>query len=225
EHVQLLRMGESKSFFAYSTGACTLCTMLNFKHKVISGMKVHNFHILLNLHSNKRRLNNKLSLLMKTCPVKPCINQRLRHPQRRLLLAKPPLKKIYGDYAFDSKGLCHHCKKPCGNTLGEFTEPASRYVANTKPTRIFIDFHHDGNNYLWFFSRPAKVSLPLQGGKNKPIMIFQFVTTTLEDPKSGLSFPNLNLKVGPFVGYHDMILGIPVLSTLSLLVSIPSQSI
>ncbi|KNZ62750.1 uncharacterized protein VP01_1226g4 [Puccinia sorghi] len=70
-----------------------------------------------------------------------------------------------------------------------------------------------------------RISLALQEGKSTPLVLHQSTTADLVDPLSGLRFSDVTLNVGPVVGSHQMILGIPFLSTFSLSVSIPSHSL
>lgn len=126
---------------------------------------------------------------------------------------------------------------------------ATRYVTLAKPARLVLDLQCEGNGLHGLIdtgseinmisdaavtsarlpkhrlSFPKTVLLAMQEGESTPIILTHCVNVTLKDSLSDLTFPDFELRVGSISGSHDMILGIPFLSSFSLTVSIPTQSI
>lgn len=126
---------------------------------------------------------------------------------------------------------------------------ATRYVDRSKPQRLLIYLFHNGKCLCGLvytgseinliseeaaafanlprqpLPRPKKISLALQAGKSTSLVLQHSTTAGFVDPLSGLQFCDVTLNVGPIVGSHHMILGIPFLSAFSLSVSIPPQSL
>ncbi|KAA1110194.1 hypothetical protein PGT21_013884 [Puccinia graminis f. sp. tritici] len=72
---------------------------------------------------------------------------------------------------------------------------------------------------------PTRVTLALNDKSRTPLILKHFTRVTLADTRSGLSFDNVELSLGPVAGNYDMILGIPFLSHFHLSVSISQHSL
>ncbi|POV97951.1 hypothetical protein PSTT_14762 [Puccinia striiformis] len=72
-------------------------------------------------------------------------------------------------------------------------------------------------------TRPIKIKLALHESKAEPIFLRHFTLANIHDPRSGLSFPKVPLRIGPINGDYDLILGAPFLTRFDLVVSMRNQ--
>lgn len=149
EQLRLLKMGDSESFVAYSTRARTLRTMMNFLREVVSEfklaealtfgltaelkMKVHDFQWLLASPFKYSVFKQQVAAFdQENLPhrgsFKPRATTSINTPSATKTSAEDNLWRLRS--YLDSKGLCHHCKKPCGNTPGACTERGDRSFIN-----------------------------------------------------------------------------------------------
>ncbi|KAH9453108.1 hypothetical protein Pst134EB_017040 [Puccinia striiformis f. sp. tritici] len=122
-------------------------------------------------------------------------------------MSEPTLRPSRIIVLLDVAGVQRKCLIDTGSAIDIITETAMR---NSSLIRRDL-------------TRPIKIKLALHESKAEPIFLRHFTLANIHDPRSGLSFPKVPLRIGPINGDYDLILGAPFLTRFDLVVSMRNQ--